>query len=664
MVANSDLLWPRPRRVDTAGTAVVLPAVLPVQVPGEAEGALDLLEPAAAALGVRLERRATGAGPALELRVEPGVAPPQGYLLRVGGDGLRVLGADGAGVLHGAATLAQWFRLAAADPATTAGDRERRLGALQVEDWPDLPRRGVMLDVSRDKVPTLATLLALVDRLAGWKVNQLQLYLEHAFAYRGHEVVWRDASPLTAEDVRTLDARCRRLGIELVPNQNSFGHFHRWLVHEPYRRLAEVPEGLEHPFNPERHEPFSLCPLDPGALDLLADLYDQLLPNFTSRELNVGLDETFDLGKGRSAAAVAERGKVAVYLDYVREVHRLVSERGCRMQMWGDIVLEQPELIAQLPPDVIALEWGYEADHPFPDHLQRFAASGLDFMVCPGTSSWNSLAGRTENALLNLAAAATNARDTGAYGYLNTDWGDYGHLQPLSVSYLGFLAGAGFAWNVDTAAEPLAHPWPRLLDAHAFDAAAGADGGGTGAAAVALGDAYRRTGARQKNGTALFYLVAFAHQDLTQRRYAGMNEEALLETAAWVEATAAPLSRGGAASAEERLARPELAWVARLLAFACRLGVARLRAGREAPVPALPAGVRAELHAELAPLVAEHEPVWRPRRLGRASRAARGDAPLSGHGISRRAGPRAAARAWRDAPAASSPGPRRPRAAR
>ena len=79
------------------------------------------------------------------------------------------------------------------------------------DDWPDLPVRGVMLDISRDKVPTLATLRALIDRLASWKVNQVQLYMEHTFAYRDHEEVWASASPLTAEEVRDLDRFCRAL---------------------------------------------------------------------------------------------------------------------------------------------------------------------------------------------------------------------------------------------------------------------------------------------------------------------------------------------------------------------------------------------------------------------------------------------------------------------
>ena len=66
-----------------------------------------------------------------------------------------------------------------------------------------------MLDISRDKVPTMETLCALVDRLASLKVNQVQLYTEHTFAYRHHGDVNAGASPLDADDIRSLDAFCR-----------------------------------------------------------------------------------------------------------------------------------------------------------------------------------------------------------------------------------------------------------------------------------------------------------------------------------------------------------------------------------------------------------------------------------------------------------------------
>lgn len=70
--------------------------------------------------------------------------------------------------------------------------------------------------------------------------------------------MWKDASPFTPEEIRALDDLCYKYHIELVPNQNSFGHFHRWLKHDEYKRYAEVPEGYEHPFSVEK-EPFSLA---------------------------------------------------------------------------------------------------------------------------------------------------------------------------------------------------------------------------------------------------------------------------------------------------------------------------------------------------------------------------------------------------------------------
>ena len=95
--------------------------------------------------------------------------------------------------------------------------------AVRIEDYPDFPARGVMLDISRDKVPTMQTLYELVDLLAQWKINQLQLYTEHTFAYQNHREVWQEASPMTPEEIRQLDAYCRERFIELVPTQNSLG---------------------------------------------------------------------------------------------------------------------------------------------------------------------------------------------------------------------------------------------------------------------------------------------------------------------------------------------------------------------------------------------------------------------------------------------------------
>ena len=104
-------------------------------------------------------------------RLDPSL-PAQGYTLRIGPDAVELVGADEAGLFYGAATLTQLARL-----------HGGRLPSGTVHDHPDLPVRGVMVDISRDKVPTADSLKALIDRLASFKVNQVQLYSEHTFAY-------------------------------------------------------------------------------------------------------------------------------------------------------------------------------------------------------------------------------------------------------------------------------------------------------------------------------------------------------------------------------------------------------------------------------------------------------------------------------------------------
>ncbi|MGC8805527.1 MAG: beta-N-acetylhexosaminidase, partial [Candidatus Ratteibacteria bacterium] len=355
--------------------------------------------------------------------------PQQGYRLTVSHDSIKAESSDASGAYYALCTLKQILI-----------QKKSRLPVLTIEDYPDFKHRGVMIDISRSKVPKMKTLYNLVDLFSGWKINQLQLYTEHTFAYKNHKIVWEGKSPVTAEEIRNLDDYCKQRFVELVPNQNSFGHFHRWLQHSQYRHLAEDPEN-----------PYNLCPVDQGSIHLLEDLYQQLLPNFSSNQFNVGCDET-SIGK-RSAGAVKEKGEGRVYLEFLLKIYQLVKKHGKTMQFWGDIIQRHPELISELPEDVIVLEWGYEAEHPFEQRCRNIARTGIPFYVCPGTSSWNSIAGRTENCLGNLVNAAKNGIRFGAIGMLNTDWGDNGHWQYLPVSYIGFGYGAGVSWcfssNID-----------------------------------------------------------------------------------------------------------------------------------------------------------------------------------------------------------------------
>ena len=288
----------------------------------------------------------------------------------------------------------------------------RRLPCLAIRDYPDFAKRGLMLDVSRGRVPRLETLLDLTSQLADFKINEFQLYTEHTFAYRNYEPVWRDWGALTGEEILKLDAHCRRLGIELVPNQNSFGHLRYWLAYPPLKKLAETPAPWPDQGGAFLRHPATLAPNNPGTLPFLRKLYDELLPNFTSKRFNVGCDETWDLGRGQSEVLCKKIGRGRVYLDFLKKIHRETSARKRQMLFWGDIILHYPELVSELPKDCVALNWGYEANHPFEKEAAIFARSKVPFYVCPGTSTWMTLIGRHDTAFANLQSAAITGRNT------------------------------------------------------------------------------------------------------------------------------------------------------------------------------------------------------------------------------------------------------------
>lgn len=549
--------------------------------------------------------------PAVTTRIERGVVGrPEGYRLAIGPSGpIELVAEDEAGARHGAMTWRQILRQASGG---TVG--ARAIPELFIEDWPDFRRRGAMLDVSRDRVPTMATLYALVELFAEWKLNELQLYTEHTFAYREHEEVWRHASPFTADEVQALDRFCVARGIELVPNQNSFGHMERWLKLPRYRPLAEAPDGFMDPFGRRRPGPFSLCPIDPRSLEFLSGLYAELLPLFKSRHFNVGCDETFDLGQGRSRSACEERGKGVVYLEFLTAIAGRVAQHGHTMMFWGDIILHYPELIPALPPGAIALEWGYEADHPFDEEGKKFAAAGVPYYVCPGTSSWNSIGGRTANAIGNLRAAAESGRANGAIGYLVTDWGDNGHWQPLPVSYLGLAGGAAQAWSGSAHRElDLA----RALDRHVFMDAAGV----MGEVVSDLGNVYLAPGSQMRNGSVLAQLLMAPETGLSDGPFAALTIGGLEKAADAAAAAVRPIATVPARMARQDgpLVAAEMAHAAGLLRFACALGKARLEAkyegmgGRTGEIGDIPTDERRRLTDELTALIAEYRRLWGER---------------------------------------------------
>jgi hexosaminidase len=459
-------LLPQPKELSPLDGAFALDADTPIVIPAQAGDdaffaarqlqdevyrAAGLMLPIVKSFGPLAWDRAIflicGEEQATAFGVEPARPHPpdtvvgQSYTLTVTPSRVTLYGDGPAGLFYAVQTLRQLIRL----HSQTSGPeppapRACYLPAMAIRDWPRLAYRGLLLDISRRKVPTLATLKQLTVELSHYKLNVLQLYTEHTFQFPRHPKIGAGCGSLSSQDILELDGVCRQHHVELMPNLQSFGHARNTLTIPQYKHLAET-DLL-----------WTLSPAFEGTYTLLDELYADMLPAFTSMTLNADCDETWDLGQGASKALTDEAGVGRVYLDHILRLRELAARYGRSIQVWGDILLHHPELIGELPDDVVLLDWHYDPADEYPT-VHTFAEAGRRFWVCPGVGSWNSIFPRLYGANVNIRNLTRDGAAAGAEGMLNTDWGDYGHYQSLGLSWYGYAFGAAQGWSGGTTSD-------------------------------------------------------------------------------------------------------------------------------------------------------------------------------------------------------------------
>ena len=361
---------------------------------------------------------------------------PGAYTLTIDIDGIAITGCDFEGVRDGVQTLRQLIRQNGAV-----------LPVLQIEDAPAYRIRGYYLDATRGRVPTLAWLKQWADKLCLYKYNQLQLYIEHTFAFDGMSETWRGSSPLTPADILEFDQYCANLGIELVPSVSTFGHQYVAMRTQELRELGEFPEDADRPFSfIERMRHHTLNVADDRAFAFSTQLVDSYLQLFRTKRFNICADETFDLGKGQSKQEAQRVGVATLYATYVGKLCEHLSQQGREPMFWGDIAIEMPEILETLPNNVTLLNWQYDPEAT-DEKIQLVAKAGAKQIVCPAVWGWNALLPRIDDAWNNIARIARYGIDCGAEGMLVTDWGDFGHVNDPRMAVPGMIFGAQYAWN-------------------------------------------------------------------------------------------------------------------------------------------------------------------------------------------------------------------------
>lgn len=352
----------------------------------------------------------------------------EGYVLGTEKDRVMVISETPNGLFYGCATLLQLLQQA----------ESREVPSVLIVDWPLLELRGISDDMSRGQVSTLADMKRIVRQLGLLKLNFYSPYIEDIFEFKKYPDIGLERGRISLDEARKLVAYAKKYFVDIIPTFETLGHQENLFLNPQYLKYAEFPGA--HAFNVSSEETYML----------LQDMIDELVGVFPSKYFNMAADESWDVGRGASKQRVEQLGIATVHAQHYRRVYDMLKNHGRTVLMYGDILLTHPDILPQIPKDIVIVDWQYHADVQYPS-TQMFADSGFQFIVSP--ASWNFVNPfpQYQTAVPNIKTFINDGYRSGAMGALNSTWGDYGGETFRELNWYGYAWGAECSWSSDQA---------------------------------------------------------------------------------------------------------------------------------------------------------------------------------------------------------------------
>ena len=351
----------------------------------------------------------------------------QSYKMTIRPNFIRIEATTSAGLFYATQSLKQLYRNA----FLKNHDSNITIPCMTITDWPNFKIRAWQDDISRGPIVSMDYLKRLIPQMAECKLNAFSLYTEHTFKTQCHpDIAPTDA--FTAEEIKELEEFCKPYHIQIIGNQQCFGHFEEILCNPFYSDFADTK--------------WNLNPANENSYKFLEDHLKEVAKAYKSPYFNINCDETECLGQGNAKAYVDSIGVETVYYQHINRVNRMLRPYRKRVMMWGDIADKHPEILDNLDNDIFLIAWSYDGRDDFNDFLKPYVESRRKFFVAPGVSLSERVWPKHYEFKDNIANLCRDGYNNGAMGVINTCWDDFGESLTNCALY-GLAWGAEMSWN-------------------------------------------------------------------------------------------------------------------------------------------------------------------------------------------------------------------------
>jgi hypothetical protein len=353
----------------------------------------------------------------------------EGYFLDVDAKGAVIIAETEQGLYYGMMSLLQLVRFEG---------RSVLVPALTIHDYPMQKMRGITDDISRGQISTVENFKKVIKFCARHKMNVYSPYIEDVFLFKNHTVLGKDRGALSAKEWKELDTFAKKHFVEMIPIFETLGHWENYLIHSDYMKYGEFPGA--HTVNVSDEKVYAL----------LDEMIGEMASAFSSPYFHMAADESWDVGLGVNKDRVKQSDLATVHAEHYKRIFAIIKKHGKKPVMYGDIILNHPDILQKIPQDVIIVDWQYGARFEYPSP-EVFKNAGFPFVVSPAVWNFTGPFPNYLNTFLNIYYLNLDGYRNGSLGMFCSNWNDFGGEALRELNYYGYAWTAECAWNPETA---------------------------------------------------------------------------------------------------------------------------------------------------------------------------------------------------------------------
>lgn len=303
----------------------------------------------------------------------------------------------------------------------------------EIEDWPEVEYRGVMMDFAHGGLLKVDEIKRQIDFLSKFKINQYYFYNEVSIALDGFEELSFNQG-YNKSEIRDIINYGKQRHIDVIPFITLYGHLHDLLKREKYSNLGIGKYG---------HEADARKPETQALVKNWIQQYTELFP---SQFIHVGFDETWETNRiSNEEDSVINSEKL--WITHLKMIADELKKYNKVVLAWTDMTSYYPELMDKIPNEVLPVVWEYAPDsNALYNYLKPVLHSKRNFFIQPAVSGWGHIYPATNYTYDNIDLCIRATVREKSIGFITSVWTDA--VEPFVRPSWSFMSyGSIAAWQ-------------------------------------------------------------------------------------------------------------------------------------------------------------------------------------------------------------------------